>query len=167
MILLNIEIEKKAVVAQILLPGIEDRKNIYIKREDLIHSEISGNKWRKLKYNLLEAEKLGRKTLLTFGGAYSNHIYAVAAAGKEYGFNTIGIIRGEEHGSLNPTLRFAADCGMEIRYLSRGLYKNRNDRKFQEEYLKHYNDVYLIPEGGTNFLAVKGCAEIIDDISFD
>ena len=161
------ELEKKAIVSPIILPGLEDYKNIYIKREDLIHPQISGNKWRKLKYNLLEAEKLNKKKLLTFGGAYSNHIYAVAAAGEEYGFKTIGYIRGEEYNPLNPTLKFAVECGMELRYLNRAEYKNRNDIHFQKKISNGNNDTYVIPEGGSNSFAVKGCAEIIGDIKID
>lgn len=161
------ELEKKAVISPIKLPGLEDYQNIFIKREDLIHPQISGNKWRKLKYNLLEAEKLGKKTLLTFGGAFSNHIYAVAAAGKEYNFKTIGIIRGEKYNPLNPTLQFAVDCGMELHYLNRSIYKNRNEKNFQEELLKKFKDAHLVPEGGSNSFAVKGCAEIINDINIE
>lgn len=167
MSLINTELENSAVISPIKLPGLEDYQNIFIKREDLIHPEISGNKWRKLKYNLLEAERLGKKTLLTFGGAFSNHIYAVAAAGEEYGFRTIGIIRGEEYNPLNPTLQFAINCGMKLHYLNRSAYRNRNDKKFQEELLKEFNSAYLIPEGGSNSFAVKGCAEIINDINID
>ena len=97
--------------------------NLYIKREDLNDPELSGNKLHKLKYNLLKADEEGYNTLLTFGGAYSNHIYATAAAGKRFGFNTIGIIRGEEHLPLNPTLRFAKSCGMNIVYMDRSTYR--------------------------------------------
>ena len=116
---------------------------------------------------MLEAESLGKKTILTFGGAYSNHIYAVAAAGKEYNIKTTGIIRGEKYNPLNSTLRFAVDCGMELQYLNRKTYKNRNDKDFQEELLKEFKDAYLVPEGGSNSFAVKGCAEIISDINID
>lgn len=164
---INSDLEKNAVVQRIELPGLVDYKNVFIKREDLIHPEISGNKWRKLKYNLLEAERLQKKTLLTFGGAYSNHIYSVAAAGKEYGFKTIGFIRGEAYNPLNPTLSFAEANGMELRYLNRTDYKNRNNINFQNDIIKQFNDAYLIPEGGSNSLAVKGCAEIINDIEIE
>ena len=100
---------------------------LFIKREDLTDKFISGNKWYKLKYNLIEAERLGYKTLLTFGGAFSNHIHATAAAGKKYGFKTIGVIRGEEHLPLNPTLSFAQENGMLIEYLDRKSYRNKYD----------------------------------------
>lgn len=140
---------------------------LWIKREDLLHTHISGNKWRKLKYNLQEARRLQHATLLTFGGAYSNHIAATAAAGKEYGFQTIGIIRGEEHLPLNPTLAFATYCGMQLHYISREKYRQKDEPAFLEELREQYNQPYMLPEGGTNLLAVKGCAEIIEDISID
>lgn len=159
--------ESIAVIEEIKFSNSKSTVKVFLKRDDLLHPQISGNKWRKLKYNLLESERLGKKTLLTFGGAYSNHIYAVAAAGKEYGFKTIGIIRGEEYNPLNPTLKFASDCGMELHYLNRSTYRNRNNKNFQEELLKQFNDVYLVPEGGSNSFAVKGCSEIINDINID
>jgi 1-aminocyclopropane-1-carboxylate deaminase/D-cysteine desulfhydrase-like pyridoxal-dependent ACC family enzyme len=138
---------------------------LYLKREDLIHLQISGNKWRKLKYNLLQAIQEGKKTLLTFGGAFSNHIYAVAAAGKLYNFHTIGIIRGEEHQPLNATLSFAQACGMQLYYIDRKLYKQKEQPSFLLNLSDQYGDFYLIPEGGTNALAVKGCKEIAEEIS--
>jgi 1-aminocyclopropane-1-carboxylate deaminase/D-cysteine desulfhydrase-like pyridoxal-dependent ACC family enzyme len=137
---------------------------LFIKREDLTDKFISGNKWFKLKYNIIEARKLGYKTLLTFGGAYSNHIHATAAAGKKYGFNTIGIIRGEEHFPLNPTLSSAKENGMLIKYIDRKSYRNKYDDKLIIGLKNKYGDFYLIPEGGSNHLAVKGCSEIIPGI---
>ncbi len=108
-----------------------EEKNIqlHVLREDFIHPTISGNKWRKLFYNLQEANHQGKNQLLTFGGAFSNHIAATAAAGKQFGFKTIGIIRGEEHLPLNPTLKLAVDNGMQLKYISRNLrYKILIDR---------------------------------------
>lgn len=137
---------------------------LLVKREDLLHPHVSGNKFRKLKYNLQEAERAGHKTILTFGGAYSNHIYATAAAGKEFSFKTIGIIRGEEHLPLNATLQFARDIGMALYYLNRTEYKNKSSVEFLATLEKKFGRFYLIPEGGTNVLAVKGCTEIIEDI---
>ena len=141
--------------------------SLWIKREDLLHPHISGNKWRKLKYNLQAAREQRKSTLLTFGGAYSNHIAATAAAGKEYGFKTVGIIRGEEHLPLNPTLSFAATCGMEMHYISREKYRHKSDAAFLEEIAVQFNNPYIIPEGGTNNLAVKGCTEIVHDIDIN
>ncbi|MDO1447098.1 pyridoxal-phosphate dependent enzyme [Rhodocytophaga aerolata] len=140
---------------------------VYIKREDLIHPQISGNKWRKLKYNLLQAAQEGKDTLLTFGGAYSNHIYAVAAAGKLYKFRTIGIIRGEEHQPLNATLSFARACGMHLHYLDRTTYQQKEHPEVLYSLQEQYGNFYLIPEGGSNALAVKGCMEIIQDIPLE
>ncbi|WP_210462949.1 1-aminocyclopropane-1-carboxylate deaminase/D-cysteine desulfhydrase [Rufibacter roseolus] len=134
-------------------------------REDLLHPRIPGNKWRKLKYNLQAAQEGGCETLVTFGGAFSNHIAAVAAAGKEFGFSAIGYIRGEETLPLNPTLAFATGCGMQLRYLSRSDYRLRQDTRFQAEILKSAPKPYLLPEGGTNLLAVKGCTEIVTELT--
>ena len=146
--------------------------SLFIKREDLLHPHISGNKFRKLKYNLAQAKKENKETLLTFGGAFSNHILAVAAAGKEQGFRTIGIIRGEELKdkiSENPTLQKAQEYGMIFHFVTREMYREKNNPKILEELNNKFGDFYVIPEGGTNDLAVKGCEEILtsDDEKFD
>lgn len=140
---------------------------LYVKRLDMIHAEISGNKWYKLKYNLIEAREKGFDTLLTFGGAYSNHIHATASAGKYFNFKTIGIIRGEQHLPLNPTLKFAAEAGMKIEYLDRSSYRKKHSDYIISKLRDCFGDFYLIPEGGSNELAVKGCSEIISDIGRD
>ena len=145
---------------------------LFIKREDLLHPYISGNKLRKLKYNLAQAKKENKTALLTFGGAFSNHILAVAAAGNEYGFKTIGIIRGEELKdkiAQNPTLQKAQDFGMFFEFVTREMYREKNNPKILEELGNKWGNFYVIPEGGTNELAVKGCEEILtsDDEKFD
>lgn len=135
-----------------------------VKREDKLHTLISGNKFRKLKYNILRAKEEGHHRLLTFGGAFSNHIAATAAAGKEYGFTTSGIIRGEElEGKIdeNPTLSFAQSCGMELHFISREAYRDKENPQFIHGLENRYGSFYLLPEGGTNALAVKGCEEIL------
>ncbi|HMQ01027.1 MAG TPA: pyridoxal-phosphate dependent enzyme [Cyclobacteriaceae bacterium] len=137
----------------------EKQVKVLLKREDLNHIEISGNKWWKLKYNLQEALSLQQDTLLTFGGAYSNHIYATAAAAKALGLKSIGIIRGEENLPLNATLSFAKSCGMHLHYVSREVYRNKSDPSFIEDLQKQFGRFYIIPEGGSNALAVKGIAE--------
>lgn len=149
------------------------KKNIslFIKREDKLFPEISGNKYRKLKYNLLKAKEAGETTLVTFGGAFSNHIAAVAAAGRDLGFNTIGIIRGEELGSAfreNPTLERAAKNGMKFDFVSREQYRLKEENEFLNHLRLKFGNFYLLPEGGTNALAVRGCEEIItsDDSGF-
>ena len=158
----------QSINQHIIFEGI----SLTVKREDQLHPEISGNKYRKLKYNIKEAQKRQQKTLLTFGGAYSNHIAATAAAGKEYGFKTIGIIRGDElkdRVTENPTLSFAQSCGMKFKFISRAEYRQKEELIFIEALEKEFGDFYLIPEGGTNKLAVKGCEEILtkDDVNFD
>ena len=145
---------------------------LFIKREDKIHPFISGNKYRKLKYNLQEARKLEYDTLLTFGGAYSNHIAAVATAGNEFELKTIGIIRGKELADKineNPTLHFAKAQGMQFKFVSRSAYRDKENERFLEVLKEEFNDFYLVPEGGTNLLAVKGCEEILneEDLAFD
>ncbi len=132
---------------------------LLIKREDLNHPEISGNKWWKLKYNIEEALHVNSHTLLTFGGAYSNHIFATAAAAHEAGFKSIGIIRGEETLPLNATLSFAKRKGMRLHYVSREDYRHKSEEIFIENLKSHFGEFYMIPEGGTNELAVKGCEE--------
>ena len=139
--------------------------NLFIKREDLVDFELGGNKWRKMKYNLEAASQQNHDTLLTFGGAYSNHIYATAAAGKRLGFHTIGIIRGEAHEPLNPTLQFASDCGMQLEYIGRSSYRQKNQPEFIESLKNKYGCFYLLPEGGSNVLALRGCAEITKEIN--
>jgi 1-aminocyclopropane-1-carboxylate deaminase len=146
--------------------------SLVIKREDLIHPFVSGNKFRKLKYNLLQAKAENQSTLLTFGGAYSNHIAAVGYAGKENGFQTIGIIRGDELGDKiesNPTLKFAQECGMQFEFVSRETYRLKTEATFLEQLQQQYGAFYLIPEGGTNAFAIQGCEEILtpEDASFD
>jgi len=145
---------------------------LVIRREDLIHPIVSGNKFRKLKYNLLQAKKEDKTSLLTFGGAFSNHIAAVAYAGKISNFNTIGVIRGEELVSKikeNPTLSFAESCGMEFHFITRSKYRNKNEVNFLNELKQKFGDFYMVPEGGTNEFAVKGCEEIIStkDAEYD
>lgn len=139
---------------------------LLVKREDLIHPTIKGNKWYKLKHNLEEAKKQGFKKLLTFGGAFSNHIYATASAGQIFGFETIGIIRGEEHLPLNPILSHAMACNMTIKYIDRTTYRNKTDTDYIDALKKEFGDFYLIPEGGTNDLAVEGTTEILQNINF-
>ncbi|WP_426091040.1 1-aminocyclopropane-1-carboxylate deaminase/D-cysteine desulfhydrase [Flavobacterium sp. DSR3-2] len=146
--------------------------SVQIKREDLIHPFVSGNKFRKLKYNLLQAKVENQETLLTFGGAFSNHIAAVAFAGNEKGFKTIGIIRGDELSgkvSENPTLLFAQNCGMQLEFISREDYRLKSEGSFLENLKQKFGGFYHIPEGGTNDLAIKGCEEILtsEDADFD
>ena len=144
--------------------------SLSIKREDLIHPLVSGNKFRKLKYNLLEATAQNQKQLLTFGGAFSNHIAAVAAIGQLHQIKTIGVIRGDELiNSIeeNPTLRFAKFCGMQLDFISRTAYRNKTEASFLEQLEQKWSSFYLIPEGGTNAFAIKGCEEILTEADED
>lgn len=146
----------------------EKKVDVSVLRLDLIHPEISGNKWFKLKYNLEEAKRLGKDTILTFGGAFSNHIHATAVACKQAGFKSIGIIRGEKSSSTNYTLQDAADNGMQLEFVSREQYNRKNDSSFIQEMQNKFGDFYLVPEGGNNELGSKGCEEILPpDNDFD
>ncbi|AWM33778.1 1-aminocyclopropane-1-carboxylate deaminase/D-cysteine desulfhydrase [Hymenobacter nivis] len=133
-------------------------------RDDLVSPELPGNKARKLKYNLLEARRLGHGKLLTFGGAYSNHLAAVAAAGRLHGFATVGLVRGEAAGAPNPTLARCAADGMALHYLDRPTYRRRAEPAFLAEVQAQFGPAYLLPEGGTNALALKGMAELLAEI---
>ncbi|MEP2935888.1 MAG: pyridoxal-phosphate dependent enzyme [Gilvibacter sp.] len=165
---------KKEQIAQtepVIFDGMGNNQ-LFVLREDLIGAPIYGNKYRKLVYNLARAKELGQKTLLTFGGAYSNHIAAVAAIGNHLGFKTIGIIRGDELSQtwrLNPTLLTAFNQGMQFEFISRALYRQKHSMPFIKMLNEKYNHPYVIPEGGTNSLAIKGCEEILTDAhqSFD
>lgn len=137
---------------------------LFVKREDLLHPIISGNKFRKMKYNLQKAKEIKATTLLTFGGAFSNHIVAVAGVGKEYGFQTIGVIRGEELENQienNPTLFLAQKLGMRFLFVDRTTYRNKTNNAFIEQLRSQWGNFYLLPEGGTNELAILGCEEIL------
>lgn len=143
----------------------EAQINLWVKREDLIHPQVSGNKFRKLKYNLLQAQTEGKTRVLSFGGAYSNHIHALAAYCKLIGLESIGVIRGDEITRLNPTLQDAQDWGMQLKFVDRTTYRNKTDASYIETLRAEFGDFYLIPEGGTNTLAHKGTQEIIEEIN--
>lgn len=154
----------------------EKEIELWIKREDEIHPEVSGNKFRKLKYNILQAKKENKNTILSFGGAFSNHILATASAAKMEGLNSIGVIRGEELSedlkatlSSNPTLSAAYSYGMKFVFISREDYRKKSEPEMISKLNLELGDFYLVPEGGTNELAVKGCEEILtkDDEQFD
>lgn len=169
----NILSENQQIQLKILK---EKEVKLFIKREDKIHPFVSGNKFRKLKYNLAEAKNQQQKILLTFGGAFSNHIVATAVAGNLNGFKTIGVIRGDELGNNlentlqnNTSLKEAHKHGMIFEFISREQYRNKSNLEFINSLQEKFGDFYLIPEGGTNTLAVKGCKEILneEDLKFD
>lgn len=139
----------------------ESGVSVWIKRLDQSHPQISGNKWYKLWHNLRAAKAQGAQKLLTFGGAYSNHIVATAKAAQLFGFASVGLIRGEEHLPLNPVLHYAQSCGMELHYMNRSAYRNKNAPEQLRQLHKRFGDFYLIPEGGSNASALEGCRQIL------
>ncbi len=154
---------------QVLQYPLFQRKNIqvYIKRDDLIHPVISGNKWRKLKYNLLNVLLQKQPAVLTFGGAYSNHIAATAYACMLLKLKSIGIIRGLDADENNPTLSAAIKCGMKIHKVSREEYKLKEDEDYIDKLRAKFGSFYLIPEGGANYYALHGCIEMLNEIETD
>ena len=158
----SIELRLPSPVAELVDDRLGDVR-VLLKRDDLIHPEIPGNKWRKLKYNVAAARDAG--TLLTFGGAYSNHLRATAAAGHYAGFATIGVVRGEEHLPLNPSLAYAASRGMRLAYLDRTSYRAKTSAVVIDQLHREFGDFYVLPEGGSNSAAVIGCAELPAEIA--
>jgi 1-aminocyclopropane-1-carboxylate deaminase len=156
------------IIQEITHPLFTEKKvQVHVLRLDVLQPEIGGNKYFKLKYNLEQARLGNHSTLLSFGGAYSNHIAALSNAGKIYGFKTIGVIRGEElEIKSNKTLLQASKNGMQLHFINRELYRNKNDSQFIENLRQQFGNFYLIPEGGSNEFAVKGCKEIINLIPF-
>ncbi|RIW16159.1 1-aminocyclopropane-1-carboxylate deaminase/D-cysteine desulfhydrase [Algoriphagus lacus] len=161
-------LQPQPVPVQDLLHPIFEEKGIQLSilRLDLVHPEVSGNKFFKLKHNLAEAKKQGKRTLLTFGGAFSNHIYATASAAQSAGFRSIGVIRGEDADEYNPTMLHAKEMGMELNFIDRETYRQKNTPEFLEKLKIQFGDFYLIPEGGTNELAVRGTEEILEKSHF-
>lgn len=138
---------------------------LYIKRDDLIDSEVSGNKWRKLKYNIEQVKSLKKEGVLTFGGAYSNHLLATASACHRAGLKSIGIVRGDELSvDSNNTLKRCSELGMELKFVSREEYRLRNDKLYQNDLNLEFPNLYIVPEGGANFYGMIGCQEILKEI---
>ena len=142
----------------------EKSVRLFLKRDDLIHDEISGNKWRKLKYNIEQAQVKKVKAILTFGGAYSNHIAATAKACEIFGIKSIGIIRGQYADQNNPTLQFASQCGMKLIYADKEEYDQRHSYNYHHTLKEHFGNILIIPEGGANLEGVSGCMEIAREI---
>lgn len=146
------------------LPELESKGiSLAIKRDDLIDDQVSGNKLYKLRLNVEEAKKEGKETILTFGGAYSNHIAATAKYCQDQALNSIGIIRGERPEKLNPTLQLAEQNGMLLNFISRTDYRMKNEPEFLERMKSAFNDPFIIPEGGANLLGIEGSKDIIND----
>ncbi|HEV3311097.1 MAG TPA: pyridoxal-phosphate dependent enzyme, partial [Chloroflexota bacterium] len=138
---------------------------LWLKRDDQIHQDIPGNKFRKLKYNIRAAVSSDYQSVLTFGGAFSSHIFATAHAGRLAGLGTVGVIRGEEHTPLNPILSHARDAGMQLIYVDRQAYRKKDDVEFLDRLRSRVGDFYLIPEGGHNVAGMQGCMEIVEEIA--
>jgi len=145
----------------------QNKVHLTIKRLDLIHPLVSGNKWYKLQYNLREIKKRGCQQLLTFGGAYSNHIHATAIAASLLDVPAIGVSRGEANLPLNPTLEAANDAGMKLHYISRSAYREKYSGQLVGQLEDMFGHFYLLPEGGTNALAVRGTEEILQAVDFE
>lgn len=142
------------------------KKKLFVKRDDLIHSLVSGNKWRKLKYNLSHVQKEKLEGVLTFGGAYSNHLLATAAACHTFGMPSVGIVRGDELSEeSNAVLRKCADLGMRFKFISRQEYAEKSERNFTEALHSKFPGFFIIPEGGANYLGTIGCQEILAECS--
>jgi len=151
-------------VDEIDLPLLHEKKvRCAVLRIDKIHPIISGNKWFKLKYYLEEAKALNKECIATFGGAYSNHIIATAAAGEFFNLQTAGIIRGERPSTLSPTLKQAVDHGMNLFFVTREQYA----QKILPPEIRHQEQIYLINEGGYGPIGVKGAAEILNHCETD
>ncbi len=154
---------KRSPLQQIVAPWLDEKQvQCWIKRDDLLHPTISGNKWRKLKYNLLQASS-ETKGLLTFGGAYSNHLVATAAAAKILGWPSIGVVRGEED-PLNESLRYCRSQGMDLQFWSRGKFRSKGDKSVQQALQHQFPEHLILPEGGTNEPALKGASELVEEI---
>lgn len=138
--------------------------SLFVKREDLRHSQISGNKWHKLKYNLQRAQERGYDCIASFGGPWSNHLHALAYAGQQYGLKTIGFVRGDLPQPLNAMLQDACDWGMELRPLSYSDYRRRYDPDFVDRITTRLENAFVVPEGGANDLAIRGCVELSMEI---
>lgn len=143
----------------------EHQLTVQIKRDDLIHNIISGNKWRKLKYNLRHAKSVGAKGIITFGGCFSNHIHACAFACFEQELPVIGIIRGEESNQNNYTLAWSKHWNMQLKFVDRKTYRMRDNETYLQQLQLEYPDHYIIPEGGSNSLALRGVSEIIEELN--
>lgn len=156
--------EKKSRLDEVFHPLLEERQvRLFMLRDDLLHPGISGNKWRKLKFNIQKAWELSAETLITVGGFHSNHIAAVAHAGKIFGFKTVGLVQGYSAQPESPTIKQAKSLGMDIQLLDKSAFKQAMQSN-ANEWKRKYDNAYFIPMGGGNLLGVKGCVEIAHEI---
>lgn len=159
----------RSILEKVRLPsGKGEPFSFDIKRDDLIDSVISGNKWRKLKYNILNAESRKNKGILTFGGPFSNHLIATAKATNQAGLKSIGIVRGDELTSdSNSTLKNCQELGMKLVFISRTDYRDKDDSFFIKQLHDEYPNYYIVPEGGRSYYGVVGCQEILSETPND
>ncbi|MCO5269083.1 MAG: pyridoxal-phosphate dependent enzyme [Brumimicrobium sp.] len=155
----------RSIIQRVSVPyGDSHSFFIDVKRDDLIDPVVSGNKWRKLKYNVLKAKELGKKGILTFGGAYSNHLVATARACQLLGLQAIGLVRGEElNAQSNLTLQACTEYGMQLLFKPRSLFRNRYNPDFFTQLSKEYPDYFIVAEGGRGVLGLMGCQEIVQE----
>jgi 1-aminocyclopropane-1-carboxylate deaminase len=158
-----------SIIQKIDHPELLDRNcQLYIKRDDLIHADVSGNKWRKLKYNIAQFRISKKEHLLTFGGAFSNHLLATASACHQHGIQSIGVVRGEELTAYsNPVLQRCSKLGMKLHFVSREEYGMRYDKEYLEELSIEFPNSFIIPEGGANYFGMIGCQEILNEINVE
>ena len=150
------------VIQPLVLPVFTEKQlSVFVIRTDLVHPQISGNKWYKLKYNLREAQRQGAPRIISFGGAYSNHIHALAYSAKVLGIASVGVIRGEEVD--NPTLADARNWGMQLRFVDRASYRQRYSPSWLAALKQEIGPGFIIPEGGSNAFALQGVAELVPD----
>jgi 1-aminocyclopropane-1-carboxylate deaminase len=147
--------------------NFEENRKLVVKRFDVMHATVNGNKWFKLMFNFEEMNRRGAKQLVTFGGAFSNHIYATAAAAKAFGVKSVGIIRGEEPKEYSPTLLFAKECGMELCFISRADYEERYSEEMKAWVYDKWESAFLVPEGGANYLGMNGAMQMVSDEDFE
>lgn len=145
------------------LPGVAKTLEVYLKRDDLLHTQVSGNKWRKLKFYLQNHDK--KRPIVSFGGAFSNHLHALAYAASAYGIECHAIVRGEEHAASNPTLSDCRRLGMQLHFVSRKTYQQRHHKTYCVELSERFGGAVILPEGGMSEWALKGVAEIYNEIS--
>jgi 1-aminocyclopropane-1-carboxylate deaminase len=145
----------------------DETLKLVVKRFDRMHATINGNKWFKLMFNLEEMNRRGAKQLVTFGGAFSNHIYATAAAAQAFGVKSVGIIRGEEPKEYSPTLMFAKECEMELCFISRADYEERYSEEMKAWVYDKWESAFLVPEGGANYLGMNGAMQMVNDEDFE
>ena len=156
---------KSSILTKIDDPLLDEYSlELWMKRDDLLHPVISGNKWRKLKYSLDHALSLGVDTLISMGGTYSNHLHALAYTGKILGLKTQGFIRGEQPETLTPTLIDLQNWGMELTFVSRSAYRLLRQYKNCHELPGLKSGQYWLPEGGAQSLALKGVSELVNEI---